>query len=41
MIDSASFCTSEMAAQAECSKQAIISISNNLRQFGSLYLKPK
>ena len=37
MIESKSFTTSEMAEQAECSKQTIISIRNNLRQFGSLY----
>jgi transposase len=37
MIESESFATSEMAEQAECSKQTIISIRNNLRQFGSLY----
>jgi predicted transcriptional regulator len=37
MIESKSFRISEMAEQAECSKQTMISIRNNLRQFGSLY----
>lgn len=37
MIESGSFRTSEIAEQAECSKQTIISIRNNLRHFGSLY----
>jgi len=38
MIESKYFTMSEMAEQAECSKQTIISICNNLRQFGSLYI---
>ncbi|KAJ5665714.1 uncharacterized protein N7477_008162 [Penicillium maclennaniae] len=37
MIESESFTASEMAEQAEYSKQTIISIRNNLRQLGSIY----
>lgn len=37
MIESKSFRISEMAEQTKCSKQIIISIRHNLRQFESLY----
>lgn len=39
MIESESFTTSEISEEAEYSKQTIISIRNNLRQFGSIYAR--
>lgn len=42
MIESKSLSISEMAEQAECSKQTIISIRNNLRQYEAyMYYKPQ
>lgn len=37
MLENESFTASKMAEQAECSKQTIINIRNNLRQFRSIY----
>jgi hypothetical protein len=37
MVESRSFTTSQMAAQAGCSKLTIINIRRNLQQSGSLY----